>query len=123
MKLHLFLILAVVMSLFSTAALAADVNGKWTAEMKTPDGETRTTTYTFKADGDKLTGTIGSQMGDREISEGKVDGDNISFVVSFERDGNTFKITYTGKVSGDELKLKMTTPRGDREITAKRSTT
>jgi opacity protein-like surface antigen len=123
MKFHLFLILAVAMSLFSTAALAADVNGKWTAEMKTPDGETRTSTYTFKADGGKLTGTIASQMGEREISEGKVDGDNISFVVSFERDGNTFKITYTGVVSGDALKLKMTTPRGEREITAKRSTT
>ena len=37
MKLHMFLIFAVVMSLFSTAAMAADVNGKWTAEMKTPD--------------------------------------------------------------------------------------
>ena len=62
-------------------------------------------------------------MGEREITEGKVDGDNISFVMNFERDGNTIKITYTGKVSGDELKLKMTTPRGEREITAKRSTT
>ncbi len=123
MKLHLFLILAVVMSLFSTAALAADINGKWTAEMKTPDGETRTSTYTFKADGAKLTGTIGSPMGEREISEGKVDGDNISFVVSFERNGNNFKMNYAGKVSGDELQLTVTTPRGERKITAKRSTT
>ena len=123
MKLHLFLILAVVMSLFSTAALAADINGKWTAEMKTPDGETRTSTYTFKADGAKLTGTIGSPMGEREISEGKIDGDNISFVISFERDGNAVKINYAGKVSGDELHMTVTTPRGERKITAKRSTT
>ena len=123
MKTKLFLTLAIMLALFTTSAFAADVSGKWTSEMKGRDGETRTQTFTFKQDGSKLTGNLSSPMGDREISEGKVDGDNISFVMKFERDGNEMKIPYTGKVSGNEIQFKTESPRGTREFTAKKSTT
>ena len=123
MKLRLFLILTVALALFTTGAFAADITGKWTAETKGRDGETRTQTFDLKQDGSKLTGTVSSPMGDSQISDGKVDGDNVSFVVKMERNGNEMKMPYTGKVSGNEIQFKVESPRGTREMTAKKSTT
>ncbi len=123
MKLRLFLILTVALALFTTGAFAADLTGKWTAETKGRDGETRTQTFNLKQDGSTLTGTVSSPMGESEISDGKVDGDKVSFVVKMERNGNEMKMPYTGKVSGDEIQFKVESPRGTREMTAKKSTT
>ena len=38
-------------------AHAADITGKWTAQVPGRDGQTRETTFNFKVDGEKLTGT------------------------------------------------------------------
>ena len=123
MKLRLFLILTVALALFTTGAFAADITGKWTAETKGRDGETRTQTFDLKQDGSTLTGTVSTQMGESKISDGKVDGDNISFVVKMERNGNEMKMPYTGKISGNEIQFKVESPRGTREMTAKKATT
>lgn len=96
-------------SLLATVALwAADPTGKWTAEMQGRNGNTMTVTMNLKADGDKLTGTVSGRMGDTEISDGKVDGDNISFTVVREFNGNQFKQNYQGKLDGDTIHFKMT---------------
>ena len=123
MKLRLFLILTVALALFTTGAFAADITGKWTAETKGRDGETRTQTFNLKQDGSALTGTVGTQMGEAPISDGKVDGDTVSFVVKMERNGNEVKMPYTGKISGNEIQFKVESPRGTREMTAKKATT
>jgi hypothetical protein len=101
---------------------AADVAGKWTAETKGRDGNPLTYTYDFKVDGEKLTGTLSSRMGERQILDGKVNGDEVSFKVTFERDGNTMTFLYKGKVAGDELKINMSSESGEfsRDVVAKR---
>lgn len=114
----------VVIALFALVASAADVTGKWTAQRPGRDGQTQTTTFTFKVDGNNLTGTVsGGRGGDTAISEGKVSGDEISFVV--ERSFNEKKIRqiYKGKVSGDEIKFNVSMEGVDRtfEMTAKRA--
>ena len=84
--------------------LAGDVTGKWTAEMQGPNGNTRTVTMNLKADGSKLTGTVsGGRGGDAEISDGKVDGNDISFSVVREFNGNKMTSNYKGKVDGDVI--------------------
>jgi hypothetical protein len=104
MKVKILLIAAVVL-LALTAAYAADATGKWVAETQGRNGPTQTT-FTFKVDGAKLTGTMQGAQGDPiEITEGKVDGDNISFVVVRSMGGNEMKMTYKGKVAGDEIKM------------------
>jgi hypothetical protein len=106
----------------ATSAFAADVTGTWKASFDTPNG-TMESTFVFKVDGSKLTGTISmGEMGDSAISEGKVDGDSISFAVVRERDGNEFRMNYKGKVSGAEIKFTVELPAIDRtiEITAKK---
>lgn len=122
MKLRTLLMFVAALALFTVSAFAAGIDGKWAATMEGQNGP-MTTTFTFKADGDKLTGTVSGRNGEAPIEDGKIEGNNISFVRTMERNGEKMQIKYSGTLSGDELKLKVTTPRGDREMTAKRSTT
>jgi len=93
-------------ALTSVAAMAADFNGKWTADVPGRDGGTTTNTFTLKVDGATLTGSLSSQMGDVNITNGKVDGDNITFDVVRTFNDNTFTLSYTGKADGaDSIKF------------------
>ncbi len=108
------------LALGSVSALAADFNGKWTADVTTPRG-TQTLTFDFHVDGATLTGKVSTPRGDTDITNGKVDGDNISFDQVMNFNGNEFKISYTGKADGDTIKF--TRQMGDRpaaEFVAKR---
>jgi len=110
-------------AVFVFTASAADVSGTWKAATETPNGSFETT-FKFKVDGGKLTGTTSNQFaGEQPISEGKVEGDNVSFVVSGSFNGNDFKLNYKGKLAGDELKLTVEIQGMDRtfEMTAKRA--
>ena len=110
--------------LAGTLALqAADITGKWTAQVPGRDGQTRETTFDFKVDGEKLTGTTTTPGGDVPISDGTVKGDDVAFNVSMSFNGQDVKIIYKGKVAGDEIKFTRQREGGDRvtEFAAKRS--
>ena len=119
----------------SFALMAADVSGKWTFEQPGRGGNPgRQVTITLKADGAKLTGSVpgmgrgGDTPPPTEITDGKVDGNNVSFTVKREFNGNAMVTKYDGVLSGDEMKLKITRNGQDgtpvtTEVTAKRSTT
>jgi hypothetical protein len=84
---------------------AADATGKWTAQVPGRDGQTRETTFNLKVEGDKLTGTMTGRQGDIPLSDGKVQGDDISFTVTLNFQGNEVKLDYKGKVAGDAIKM------------------
>lgn len=90
---------------FTFAAAAADVSGKWTGDVPGRGGNTQTNTFTFKVSGAKLEGSVTNQRGDSPIAEGKVDGDNISFVQNLDFGGNSIKIAYKGVVKGDTIEM------------------
>ena len=109
-------------AVFAVMALAADVTGKWTAQVPGRDNQTREVVFNFKADGAALTGTMsGPQGADVAISDGKVDGANIAFSVKLEFNGNAIVRNYTGAVADDEIKMKSQTQRGAQEFVAKRA--
>jgi hypothetical protein len=95
---------ALVFTMGTVAAFAADFNGKWTGDVETPMG-TQTVTFDFHVDGSKLTGKVTSPMSEDALSEGKVDGDNISFTQVVHFNDNELKIVYTGKADGDTIKF------------------
>ena len=64
---------------------------------------------------------MGSQRGDTPISEGKIKGDEISFVVVRNFNGNEMKMNDAGKVEGGELKMKFKMRDNEREITFKKA--
>lgn len=104
-------------------AHAADINGKWIAQVPGRDGQTRETTFNFKVEENKLTGTVTGRQGDNPISDGKISGEDISFTVTANFGGNEVKLLYKGKIVGDEIKLTRTREGGDQpgqEFTAKR---
>ncbi len=105
----------------SVLALAADFNGKWTAEFDTQIGVQKYT-YEFHVDGAKLTGKAINEHGETEITEGKVDGDNISFVEMLNFQGTDLRISYTGTINGDEIKFtRKVADFATEELTAKRA--
>ena len=109
------------LALGTVSALAADFNGKWTGDVTTPRG-TQTLTFEFKVDGAALTGKVTTTRGTTDISNGKVDGDNISFDQVMNFNGNEFKITYTGKADGDNIKFsRQMGEMGSTEFVAKRA--
>jgi len=98
------LALAALASGLALAAWASDISGQWTATFDTQVGEQHYT-YTFKVDGEKLTGTAKNDRGITDITNGTIKGDEISFEEDLDFNGQTIQITYTGTVSGDEIKL------------------
>ena len=87
-------------------AHAAGVDGTWTTSFDTQVGN-QTYTYTFKVEGATLTGTAkGNLITDSVLSDGKVDGNKISFVEKGNYMGMPLTFNYTGELAGDEIKLK-----------------
>ncbi len=99
---------------------AADITGKWTGKIETPNGS-RDVNMTFKVDGAKLTGSVSGRNGDTPIENGTVAGDDISFTVTRKFNDNEFKTNYKGKVSGDTIKLNYQMRDNNVELTLKRA--
>lgn len=98
------LVLSALVGIFAAAAWAADVTGKWVAQVPGRNGN-QEMTMNLKQDGSALTGTISGGRGDQTISDGKVEGDNVSFVINVEFQGNKIAQNYKGTVSGSEIKF------------------
>ena len=91
---------------FSAFAQAVNVTGTWTASFDTQVGK-QDYTYMLKVDGGTLTGTAKSNLlGDSTLSDGKVDGNKISFVEKGTYQGMPLQFNYSGEVVGDEIRLK-----------------
>lgn len=109
-------ILAAVLLLgISGAALAADIDGKWTADVEGRRG-TVTQTLVLTESGNNLTGSFeGGRGGTVDISDGKIDGNKVSFKVVREFNGNQFTQQYKGTLSdAGELNLSVSMGGGAR---------
>src|SRR5687768_13971010 len=91
--------------LISTSAFAADVDGRWSGALATPNGDVNIA-FEFKADGTALTGsTTGPDGSTIPIKNGKIDGNKIAFVVTVAFGDMSFDIAYSGVVSPAEIKM------------------
>jgi len=123
------LTLAALLGIFAIAAYAADVTGKWTAEVPGRGGNMQTNTVVLTQDGSKVTGTLdGGRGGPVEITNGKVEGDTVTFTVVRNFNGNEIKQNFKGAISGSEIKFSRTMEGGQGggqpvEFTAKKSAT
>ena len=103
-----YLALAVVLGVMwcTVAVRAADPSGRWAATFMTDVGE-QSYTYEFIVKGTTLTGTAkGSLTGESKISDGKIDGDTITFVENAMYMGMPVVFTYTCKMtSADQIEL------------------
>ena len=89
----------------SIAAFAADISGNWKATADGPNGAMERT-FTFKVEGAKVTGeTTSTFVGKSVITDGKIDGDTITFTITANMQGNEMKLSYKGKINGKEMTL------------------
>ena len=105
--------MAVLGVVFAAAALAADITGNWTGNMALGDNQF-TLNYTFKVDGEKLTGAILTPQGDSlPLIDGKVEGDKVSFAVKTDIGNGMMTFASTGTIkSAEEIVLSTKTPDG-----------
>ena len=103
MKKKILITAALLLCFGAAFAWFADVNGKWTANLKTPDGNEFALNYNLKSDGSVLTGTVESPQGSVELADGKVKGDSLWFSV----DAGGTKVLNAGKyiAAGDSISL------------------
>jgi hypothetical protein len=97
--------LACILLLAALPAFAADVDGKWSGSIDTPNGPVQVS-FLFKTDGQSVTGSSTGPDGTPVMLKNvKVQGDKISFSldVHFGPDPTTFN--YTGVLAGNEMKL------------------
>ena len=99
------ILLALGVLLLAVPAMAADVDGKWTGSVDTPNGAVQVG-FTFKADGAALTGSTTSPDGmEIPIKNGKVAGNKITFDVDLDFGGMAFTLSYVGDVAPDQIKM------------------
>jgi hypothetical protein len=118
------ILIAGMLLLLVAGAQAADVSGKWSGDVPGRGGDTTPATFTFKVDGEKLTGSMTGPQGELPLQDGKVSGSQVSFSTTFDAGGNSIKILYKGLLSGDQLKMTRQREGGSgqaREFTLKRA--
>ena len=105
MKRKIFITTALLLCFGAAFAYFADINGKWSAMLKGPDGNEFPISYTFKTDGATLTGTLTSQIGTFDISDGMVKGDSLWFTADLKN----MKIKNRGRyyADGDSISLRV----------------
>jgi hypothetical protein len=85
---------------------AADITGKWTAEFDSQVGLQKYV-FEFKVAGTSLTGVAISNIAGVEaktaLKDGKVNGDEVTFVEPLSYQGMDLAISYKGKISGDQI--------------------
>ena len=95
-------------AIFTTLLLAQNsFTGRWLSEVVNPDGEHRDVTFFLKQDGSALTGAVLQNYRMQDIAEGKVNGDEASWVVVTHFGGQERRAEYHARLSGGEIRVNM----------------
>ena len=83
------------------ACNASEIAGKWKTIIQTPEGNLDVI-YIFNVDGEKLTGSASSYMGEVQINNGKVEGDEFTFDLEV---GMASPLVHKGKFEDDMIRI------------------
>jgi hypothetical protein len=94
------------------SASTADIAGTWVANVEA-NGISHTFTFVFEVQGDTFTGTVTpDSYQPQPISDGKIDGNKISFKAGPPND-----LAYiTGTIEGENMKLTFAGPNGESPV-------
>lgn len=81
--------------------LAADITGRWNAEVETDMGS-GTPTFDFTQSGEQLSGTYKGTFGEQKLT-GTVKGNDVEFSFTIDAGGQTAKALYKGKIDGASI--------------------
>ena len=83
----------------ASASDKTDISGVWSFQVDSSAGS-GTPSFTFKQDGEKLTGQYKGAFGEAPLS-GTLKGNKVDFVIKIDAQGQQMTITYTGTVEKD----------------------
>jgi imidazolonepropionase-like amidohydrolase len=87
----------------SAAGGGIDASGEWTLNVETPGGA-QSVRMTLRRDGEMFAGTLVSPMGNVELSNGRVDGNQIRVTGNADMGGQSVQMTITGTIEGDTMR-------------------
>ncbi len=102
------LLFAGMLLLASANLFGADLSGIWTGQTVDRDGNPQDVSFRFTQSGDAISGKMYGENESTPISEGKIDGDTIHFVVVTELNGQINRMIYSGHIlnaKGDEIEI------------------
>ncbi len=94
-----------------TALAQNPIDGNWKGTRETPNG-TFEINYTFKVEGNVVTGVWKTQFGESKLEDGKIEGKKFSYSISF----NDIKITSTAELI-NENEILVKNERGEMKLT------
>jgi hypothetical protein len=115
-----FFALLVAATLTAPALISAQsgVAGNWAVSFDTPNGA-REVTMAMKVDGDALTGTIASEIGEVPF-KGTAKGNTFNVSFNVDTPNGSLAIGITGEVDGDAMKGTLDYGQGTGDFTGKR---
>jgi hypothetical protein len=109
-------------SLLFSSVWATDLNGKWIGRLD-DKGKPREISFDFEVADAKLTGTVAGAL-NGSITNGKVNGNELSFSLSVGMDSAKRTIIFKGQMANGEIKFTATREGGEGrslEFTVKRA--
>jgi imidazolonepropionase-like amidohydrolase len=83
-------------------APAAQLAGGWTMTLTSPQGPLDIT-MTLTQTGNAFTGTMTSSLGSQEISDGQINGRNVTWTSTIQIGGQSITLNYRGEVEGNRM--------------------
>lgn len=93
-----FILLVAISAVFGSQT--PNISGTWEFAVETAAGS-GSPTFTFKQEGENLTGTYKGQLGEAQLT-GTVKGADVKFSFKLNAQGQDLTITYTGKIDGKD---------------------
>lgn len=94
--------------LVSANLFGADLSGIWTGQTVARNGDPEDVSFRFRQSGDVISGKMYGENESTPISEGKIEGDTIRFVIVTELNGQINRTIYSGHIlnaNGDEIEV------------------
>ncbi len=104
MKTFAAVLVAVAVALVPVAAQDGkkiDITGTWELSVESPQGQMMITAN-YKQEGEALTGTHVSEMGEAPL-KGTVKGADVEYTLTLDMGGQQMSIVHKGKVDGDTI--------------------
>ena len=84
------------------AGPAVDPSGNWSLVVQSPQGEINVHLILSK-DGEQITGSLGTPMGNFPVKSGRVTGNQIRLTTTVEMGGDSIDAIITGTIEGDSM--------------------
>jgi imidazolonepropionase-like amidohydrolase len=82
---------------------AVDPSGEWSLTVDTPGGE-QAARLSIQKEGDQITGTLSTPLGNVNINTGTINGNEIRLTATIDMGGQSVQATLTGTIEGDSMK-------------------